>query len=195
MAQMSSDPFEIFKTWSQEAQSSELNDPNGMALATATPDGRPSVRMVLLKGWDERGFVFYTNQGSRKSAEIRANSHAALLFHWKSLRRQIRVEGAVSVVSDEQADEYFASRPRHSKLGAWASDQSKPLASREVFEAQLAETAEKFPGEDIPRPPFWSGWRVAPDYFEFWQDIKFRLHDRTIFTRTAAGWEIGKLYP
>ncbi len=195
MDQMSSDPFEIFKTWAAEAEASELNDPNGMALATATPDGRPSVRMVLLKGWDERGFVFYTNQGSRKSAEIRANSHAALLFHWKSLRRQIRIEGAVSVVSDTQADEYFATRPRHSKLGAWASDQSKPLASREVFEAELAETAAKFPGDTIPRPPFWSGWRIAPEYFEFWQDIKFRLHDRTIFTRTDSGWEVGKLYP
>jgi pyridoxamine 5'-phosphate oxidase len=192
---LNQNPFELFETWLRAAEAGEPNDPAAMTLATATPDGRPAARMVLLKGWDAKGFVFYTNSGSRKSAEIRANGHAALLFHWKSLRRQIRIEGTVSKVADAQADAYFASRPRYSKLGAWASDQSKPLASREVFEAELAAMAAKFPGDDIPRPPFWSGWRVAADYFEFWQDIEFRLHDRTIFTRTVDGWKVGKLYP
>jgi pyridoxamine 5'-phosphate oxidase len=192
---MTANPFVTFGNWLAEAQVSEPNDPNAMTLATATPDGRPSARMVLLKGWDERGFVFYTNRGSRKSAELVENAHAALLFHWKSMRRQIRIEGVVSVVDDAQADEYFATRPRHSKIGAWASDQSRRLESRAVFEARLAETAQRFPGDDIPRPEFWSGWRVAADYFEFWQDIEYRLHDRTIFKRSGAGWEMGKLYP
>jgi pyridoxamine 5'-phosphate oxidase len=195
VTELSDDPFVTFSTWLEDATRTEPNDPAAMTLATATPEGRPSARMVLLKGWDERGFVFYTNRGSRKSDEITANAHAALLFHWKTQRRQIRIEGAVTPVDDAQADQYFATRPRYSKIGAWASDQSRPLTSRAVFEARLAETAARFPGDDIPRPDFWSGWRVAPDYFEFWQDIEFRLHDRTVFTRNADGWVRGKLYP
>ncbi len=166
-----------------------------MALATATTTGRPSARMVLLRAWDERGFVFYTNLASRKSDEIAANGQAALLFHWKSLRRQIRIEGMVTPVAAAQADEYFAGRPRLSKLGAWASDQSRPMPSREIFQARLATMAARFPGEDVPRPANWSGWRVAPDYFEFWQDIRFRLHDRRVFTRIPGGWRTGRLYP
>ncbi len=146
------DPFNIFAAWLKEAEDSEPNDPTAMTLATATADGRPSARMVLLKAWDERGFVFYTNMGSRKSEEIKANAQAALLFHWKSLRRQIRVEGVVSQVTEAQSDAYFASRPRHSKLGAWASDQSRPMAARQVFETRLKAMEQKFPGEDVPRP-------------------------------------------
>ncbi len=192
---MTADPFVTFGNWLAEAQATEPNDPAAMTLATATPEGRPSARMVLLKAWDERGFVFYTNRFSRKSGELAENAHAALLFHWKTLRRQIRIEGPVSVVDDAQADEYFATRPRHSKIGAWASDQSRRLESRALFEARLAETAQRFPGDDIPRPEFWSGWRVAAEYFEFWQDIEYRLHDRTIYKRNVAGWETGKLYP
>ncbi len=195
VAALGGDPFGIFGTWLKEAEASESNDPTAMTLATAAADGRPSARMVLLKAWDERGFVFYTNMGSRKSEEIKENAQAALLFHWKSLRRQVRVEGAVSQVSDAQSDAYFASRPRHSKLGAWASDQSRPMAAREVFETRLKEMEEKFPGQDVPRPDYWRGWRVAAEYFEFWQDIRFRLHDRTVFRRMDSGWEVGKLYP
>jgi pyridoxamine 5'-phosphate oxidase len=187
-------PFEIFGRWQADAEPSEPNDPNAMILATCSAAGRPAARAVLLKAWDTRGFVFYTNLESRKSNEIRENSQVALLFHWKTLRRQIRIEGAVTAVSDEEADEYFASRPRRSQLGAWASDQSRPLESREVFVARLAQTESRFPG-DVPRPAVWSGWRVTPDYFEFWQDIEYRLHDRQIFTRNGAGWDTGKLFP
>ena len=187
-------PFEIFGRWQEDAEPSEPNDPNAMILATCSAAGRPAARAVLLKAWDTRGFVFYTNLESRKSNEIRENSQVALLFHWKTLRRQIRIEGAVTAVSDEEADEYFASRPRRSQLGAWASDQSRPLESREVFVARLAQTESRFPG-DVPRPAVWSGWRVTPDYFEFWQDIEYRLHDRQIFTRNGAGWDTGKLFP
>jgi pyridoxamine 5'-phosphate oxidase len=190
-----SDPFLIFGDWLRAAEAGEPNDPNAMILATTAADGRPAARTVLLKAWDERGFVFYTNLDSRKSLEIKANPKAALLFFWKSLHRQIRIEGAVTPVSAEQADAYYASRPRGSRIGAWASAQSRPLPSRETFEAKLAAIEARFPGEDIPRPDFWSGWRVTPDYFEFWQDMQFRLHDRTVFTRTAGGWETGKLYP
>ena len=189
------DPFALFAAWVAEAEAGEPNDPSSMTLATATPQGRPSARMVLLRAWDERGFVFYTNLESRKSGEIAANAHAALLFHWKSLRRQVRIEGTVTPVDAAQADAYFAGRPRLSKLGAWASDQSRPMPDREVFEARLEEMAARFPGEAVPRPANWSGWRVAPDYFEFWQDIRFRLHDRRVFSRRPGGWETGRLYP
>ncbi len=188
-------PFALFEAWLAEAEAAEPNDPTAMTLATAMPAGLPSARMVLMRDWDERGFVFYTNLGSRKSDEIKANAQAALLFHWKSLRRQIRIEGAVSAVDDAQADRYFAGRPRVSKLGAWASDQSRPMPSREVFEARLAEMDRRFPSEDVPRPESWSGWRVTPEYFEFWQDIRFRLHDRRVFKRAGDGWETGRLYP
>lgn len=189
------DPFALFGAWLKEAEGSEPNDPNAMILATAAADGKPSARAVLLKGWDERGFVFYTNLQSRKSEEIKANPNAALLFYWKALHRQIRIEGMVSQVSDEQADAYYASRPRLSRIGAWASAQSRPLAAREIFEARVAEYEAKFPGEDVARPEFWSGWRVAPAYFEFWQDQQFRLHDRLTFTPAESGWRTAHLYP
>jgi len=189
------DPFALFGAWLKEAEGSEPNDPNAMILATAAADGKPSARAVLLKGWDERGFVFYTNLESRKSEEIKANPNAALLFYWKALHRQIRIEGMVSQVSDEQADAYYASRPRLSRIGAWASAQSRPLAAREIFEARVAEYEAKFPGEDVARPEFWSGWRVAPAYFEFWQDQQFRMHDRITYRQAGTGWATGRLYP
>jgi pyridoxamine 5'-phosphate oxidase len=189
------DPFATFAAWMAEARRSEPSDPNAMTLATCTADGRPSARIVLLKEWDERGFVFYTNLESRKSVEIGENPHGALLFHWKSLLRQIRIEGEVTAVSDTQADAYFAGRPRLSRIGAWASAQSRPLADRATFEADFAAADARFPGEATPRPPFWSGWRVTPAHFEFWQDMEFRLHDRVIFTPSAEGWRKSRLYP
>jgi pyridoxamine 5'-phosphate oxidase len=189
------DPFATFALWLDEARKTELNDPNAMTVATCTAEGRPSARIALLKEWDACGFVFYTNLESRKSEEIRQNPHVALLFHWKSLLRQIRIEGSVTQVTDAQADAYFAGRPRTSRLGAWASAQSRPLADRATFEARLAETEARFPEEATPRPPFWSGWRVEPENFEFWQDMPFRLHDRITFTRRGAGWVKGRLYP
>ncbi len=191
----SDDPFKKFGEWLAAAEASEPNDPNAMTLATANAAGRPAARMVLLKGWDRRGFVFYTNLESRKADEIRENAQVSLLFHWKSQRRQIRIEGEVSGVTEAEADAYFASRRRISKLGAWASAQSRPLPAREVFEARLAEMEARFPGEEVPRPANWSGWRVAPQYFEFWQDREFRLHERLIFARVGEGWETGMLYP
>ncbi|MET0366286.1 MAG: pyridoxamine 5'-phosphate oxidase [Sphingobium sp.] len=190
------DPFTLFDQWYAEARASEINDSNAMALATADADGRPSVRMVLLKGHGSDGFVFYTNFEGRKAGEILANPHAALLFHWKSLRRQIRIEGAVSRVDDAEADAYFATRSRDSQLGAWASDQSRPLESREVFRTRFAERDAEFAGVEVPRPPHWSGFRVAPERIEFWQDREFRLHERTLFTADGqGGWHMGLLYP
>jgi len=191
-----SDPFARFREWMAEAEASEPGEANAMTVATATPDGIPSARIILLKGVDRRGFVFYTNKQSRKSDELAANTHVALLFYWKSLARQIRIEGTVESVTDAEADAYFASRPRISRLGAWASAQSRPLPDRATLERRLAEYEKLFPGEDIPRPPHWSGYRVIPRQFEFWQNMEFRLHDRTIYARTAdGGWTIGKLYP
>ncbi len=189
------DPIRLFQDWLAEATATEPNDPNAMTLATATKDGLPSARMVLLKGVDLRGFVFYTNQGSRKGAELAANQRAALLFHWKSLRRQVRVEGAVEPVTDGEADAYFASRARISRLGALASDQSRPLPSRAELERRLAEFDAKYPGDSIPRPPHWSGFRVQPVRLEFWQDMPFRLHDRRIYQRAGDGWTTEALYP
>lgn len=192
---MTTDPFTLFDAWYAEARASEPNDSNAMALATATPDGHPSVRMVLLKGHGPDGFVFYTNLDSRKGGELAANGHVALLFHWKSLRRQIRIEGPVAPVADSVADAYFATRSRDSQLGAWASDQSRPLDSRATFEARYADMQARFEGQDVPRPPRWSGWRVTPDRIEFWQDRAHRLHERSLFVRDGNDWTKGLLYP
>ena len=188
-------PYAQFHAWMAEAETSEPNDPNAMAVATATPDGRPSARTVLLKGVDERGFVFYTNKESRKGEELSLNPNAALLFHWKSLQRQIRIEGTVEPVTDAEADAYYSSRARISRLGAWASLQSRPLAKRTILQERLAEMEARYP-DVIPRPSCWSGYRVLPEMFEFWQDMPYRLHDRTIYRRSAEGaWEQGKLFP
>ncbi|MBU3078044.1 pyridoxamine 5'-phosphate oxidase [Sphingomonas quercus] len=192
---MADDPHLLFDAWLIEATDGELNDPNAVYLATADGSGRPSLRTVLLKDHDARGFVFYTNQESRKAADLAANPHAALLFHWKSLRRQVRVEGPVSPVSDAEADDYFASRARASQLGAWASDQSRPLDARATFEARYAEAAARYEGRDVPRPPHWGGYRVAPERIEFWTDRAHRLHERRLFVRDGAGWFEGLLYP
>jgi pyridoxamine 5'-phosphate oxidase len=192
---LATSPFDQFHAWMSEAEKSEPNDPNAMVVATATPDGRPSLRTILLKGVDERGFVFYTNKESRKGVELAINANVALLFHWKSLRRQIRIEGTVEHVTDSEADTYFASRPRISRLGAWASQQSRRLENRAVLEARLAETEQRFP-DDIPRPAYWSGYRVLPEMLEFWQDMPYRLHDRTTYHRSGTGtWEQTKLFP
>lgn len=192
---LNADPFTLFEAWMQDAQKAEPNDPNAMVLATATADGRPSARIVLLKGNDRRGFVFYTNMFSRKGRELEANPHAALLFHWKSLRRQIRIEGNIFPVSDEEADTYFASRSRVSRLGAIASDQSRPLADRDIFEKRLKNAEEQFGDGPIPRPENWSGYRVSPQHFEFWQERPYRLHDRATWERQGNGWDVTRLYP
>lgn len=192
---MTDDPHALFAAWLEDARTSEPNDPNAMAVATVGADGMPSVRMVLLKGHDARGFVFYTNQQSRKAGELTANPKAALLFHWKNRRRQVRIEGPVSLVADAEADAYFASRGRDSQLGAWASDQSRPLADRATFEARFEAEQARFEGRDVPRPPHWGGYRVAPARIEFWSDRAHRLHERRVFTRTADGWSEGLLYP
>lgn len=189
------DPLALFDEWLAEARASEPNDPEAMALATATKDGRPSVRIVLLKGHGRDGFVFYTNQLSRKGAELAENPRAALLFHWKSLRRQVRVEGPVGTLSAAEADAYFASRSRDSQLGAWASDQSRPLETRALFEQRYEEMRDKFEGGDVPRPPHWGGYRVTPETIEFWTDRPHRLHERRLFTHTPDGWRQGLLYP
>ncbi len=189
------DPYAQFARWFAEAQASELNDPNAMTLASCTADGRPSARIVLMKDYDSRGFVFYTNKHSRKGAELNANRHAALLFHWKSLQRQVRVEGTVEDVTDAEADAYYATRARVSRLGAWASEQSRPLNARQDLEQRVAEMEARYPGEAIPRPPHWSGYRVVPRSIEFWQDMPFRLHDRLVYTRSDDGWVTGRLYP
>jgi pyridoxamine 5'-phosphate oxidase len=191
------EPFALFQEWFAEAGKTEPNDPNAMALATVDADGLPDVRMVLLKGFDESGFVFYTNEESAKGRQLAASPKAAALFHWKSLRRQIRLRGPVSAVSGEEADSYFASRPRDSRIGAWASDQSRPLESRFALEKAIARYVAKFGLGDVPRPPYWGGFRLAPVAIEFWRDRPFRLHDRLLFTREAvrARWTRQRLYP
>lgn len=190
-------PFAQAQAWIDEAEKSEVNDPTAMAVATVNERGMPSVRMVLMRGLDERGFVFYTNFESRKGEDLGANPNAALLFHWKTLRRQIRVEGQVEVVSEAEADAYFDSRPRTSRIGAWASKQSRPMAGRFEFEAEIAKYTAKFGAGDIPRPEFWSGFRIVPHYFEFWRDRKFRLHERKTYSLNASdnSWNVGEIYP
>jgi pyridoxamine 5'-phosphate oxidase len=191
------DPFALFADWLKEAEGTEPNDPNAMALSSVDADGLPNVRMVLLKGFDARGFVFYTNFESAKGREVLGAMKAAALFHWKSLRRQVRVRGPVEVVSDAEADEYFQSRPRGSRIGAWASQQSRPLESRFALEQAVATVTAKHAIGTIPRPPHWSGFRILPVEIEFWKDGAFRLHDRVKFTRGAqdASWETARLYP
>ena len=192
---MSINPIARFSDWLHEAEASEPNDPNAVALATVNAAGQPAVRMVLLKGLSDAGFVFYTNQQSRKADDLAANACAALLFHWKTLRRQVRVEGAVTPVSDAEADAYFATRGRISKLGAWASDQSRPLPDRATLEAKLADVTARFEGGDVPRPPHWSGYRVAPSAIEFWWDGEHRLHNRELFVRSGERWTTSLMYP
>lgn len=192
---MSTDPDLLFQEWLAEAGLSEPNDPEAMALATADTHGRPSVRMVLLKGHDERGFVFYSNSHSRKGDDLASNPQAALLFHWKSLRRQVRIEGPVEPVAGAEADAYFASRSRPSQLGAWASDQSRPLESRAQFEARYQALADQYQDGEVPRPEHWWGYRVRAERIEFWSDRAHRLHERRLFVRQADGWSEGLLYP
>jgi pyridoxamine 5'-phosphate oxidase len=191
------EPLRLFADWFAEAKKTEPSDPEAMALATADADGLPDVRMVLLKGFDERGFVFYSNEESQKGRELAANPRAGIVFHWKSLRRQVRLRGTVSIVGAEEADAYFASRPRSSQIGAWASRQSSPLESRYAFEKAIAVKAAQFAIGPVPRPPFWIGYRVTPTAMEFWQDRPFRLHDRIAFRRAdaEAPWTKMRLYP
>jgi len=191
----STEPFELFRQWLADANQSEPNDPNAFALSTVDSDGMPNVRMVLLKGYDTSGFVFYTNFESTKGREILGSMKAAMCFHWKSLRRQVRIRGTVETVSNEEADEYYASRPRGSRIGAWASKQSRPLESRFALEKAVAEYTAKYAIGDIPRPPYWSGFRIVPVSIEFWHDRPFRLHDRVIFTHAEGGWNKTRLYP
>lgn len=192
------DPFALFDAWHEEAKSQEVNDPNAMALATVGPDGMPSQRMVLLKDVSSGGFVFYTNYESRKGTQVLSHPQVALLFHWKSLRRQVRIEGEAAQVASEEADAYFATRAKQSQIGAWASQQSRPLESRHALEKRVAQYAAKYGLGTVPRPPHWSGFRVTPRLIEFWKDGAFRLHDRLVYHRDAdspTGWRTERLYP
>lgn len=189
------DPIDLFAGWLDEAAKAEPNDPEAAALATADARGRPSVRMVLVKAIGADGFTFFTNGESRKALDLAANPRAALLFHWKSLRRQVRIEGPVEAVSAIESDRYFATRGRDSKIGAWASDQSRPLTDRDTFEARFAQMQQRFANGDVPRPPHWGGYCISPETIEFWSDRPHRLHHRRLFTRLGSGWSEGLLYP
>ncbi|HET6156887.1 MAG TPA: pyridoxamine 5'-phosphate oxidase [Dongiaceae bacterium] len=190
-----SEPYDLFQNWYADASDKEPNDPNAMALATVDADGQPSVRMVLLKDADPRGFVFYTNYESRKGRQLLATHKAAIVMHWKSLGRQVRAEGRVESVSDAEADAYFSSRPKASQIGAWASQQSRPLESRFELEKRVASFTAKYAIGTVPRPPYWSGFRLIPNYIEFWENKPFRLHDRLVYHRAGEGWTTEKLYP
>jgi pyridoxamine 5'-phosphate oxidase len=189
------DPFLLFEEWFADARAAEINDPNAMTLATVDADGMPDARIVLLKGFDREGFVFYTNTTSAKGRELSVNPRAALVFHWKSLTRQVRVRGAVEPVTAAEADAYFATRPRDSQIGAWASQQSQPLDARATFEGAIAAVAAAHEGQPVPRPPHWSGFRIVPRQIEFWHDRPYRLHDRVVFTRPGGEWQRQRLYP
>lgn len=194
------EPFALFAQWMSDAEAGEINDPNAMTVATATADGKPSARTILLKGVDgantpSRGFVFYTNLESRKGLELANNPHVALLFYWKSLRRQIRIEGPSTPVPDAEADAYFNSRPRGSRVGAWASDQSRPLTDRQALIERVEAAQQRFAEGEVPRPAHWSGYRVVPDRIEFWREGEFRLHDRLVFERSGARWQTHRLFP
>jgi pyridoxamine 5'-phosphate oxidase len=190
-----SDPIEQFRRWFDEALAADLHEPNAMTLATATPDGRPSARVVLLKGFDERGFVFYTNYEGRKSGELEANPRCALVFYWGELERQVRIEGHASRVPGEESDQYFGSRPRGSRLGAWASEQSRPVRDRGALEERLRGLEAEYEGREVPRPPFWGGYRVEPETIEFWQGRENRLHDRLVYRRSGGSWRRERLQP
>jgi pyridoxamine 5'-phosphate oxidase len=194
-ADMDPDPLGQFRTWFENVIEADLHEPNAMILATATRDGRPSARTVLLKGYDERGFVFYTNYEGRKASELEANPACALLFYWGELERQVRIEGRAVRLSGEESDAYFASRPRGSRLGAWASEQSRPVENRSILEERVKALEAEYEGREIPRPAFWGGYRVQPDSIEFWQGRENRLHDRLVYGRIGGGWKMQRLQP